>query len=90
MYLLVYVRVVKTVPLHAIEALGGEDVLLNLEFVTRWGEWSKSCPGRVLLAVTIGYDIRIFLTNPIQLAVHNHPLISLLLNNFISLSSVFK
>jgi hypothetical protein len=32
----------KAVPLHAMEALGGEEILLLLilDLCTRWGEWS--------------------------------------------------
>jgi hypothetical protein len=45
----VYVKV-KAVPLHAIVALGREDIhlLLILDLDTRWGEWSASHPGRNL------------------------------------------
>jgi hypothetical protein len=40
----------KAVPLHAMEALGGEVVqlLLILDLGTRWGAWSASRPGRAL------------------------------------------
>jgi hypothetical protein len=38
----------KAVPLHAMKALGGEEVYLLLILDTRWGEWSASRPGRAL------------------------------------------
>jgi hypothetical protein len=42
--------ILKAVPSHAMEALGGEEIQLLLinELGTRWGEWSASRSGRAL------------------------------------------
>jgi hypothetical protein len=47
-----YLKIVKSkaVPLHVREILGGEEeqLLLILDFATRWCEWLTSCPGWAL------------------------------------------
>jgi hypothetical protein len=46
----VYPNKAKAVPLHATKAIGGEEVqlLLFLDFGSRWCEWSASRPGCAL------------------------------------------